>query len=168
MELSPLAVAYARARGNDRISSFGACAALSDLVDLSTAKLLKREISDMIVAPAYDDAALEILMTKKNGKYLIIDIDLDYEPGLVEERTLFGVHLVQDRNNMAITEKTLDHIVTENRDLPDAAKRDLLIAAITLKYTQSNSVCFAKDRQTLGVGAGSITVYTVRGSLLRR
>lgn len=154
MELSPLAVAYARARGTDRISSFGDCAALSDRVDLSTAKLLKKEISDMIVAPAYDDAALEILKAKKKGKYLIIEIDPDYEPGLVEERTLFGVKLVQDRNNVLITEKILEQIVTENTVLPASAKRDLLIAAITLKYTQSNSVCFAKDGQTIGVGAG--------------
>ncbi|MNV13679.1 Bifunctional purine biosynthesis protein PurH [compost metagenome] len=154
MELSPLAVAYARARGTDRISSFGDCAALSDKVDLSTAKLLKREISDMIVAPAYDNDALEILKLKKNGKYLVIEIDPDYEPEPIEERTLFGVNLVQDRNNVLITEKILNNIVTDNKFLPDSAKRDLLIAAITLKYTQSNSVCFAADGQTIGVGAG--------------
>ncbi|MDR7002925.1 phosphoribosylaminoimidazolecarboxamide formyltransferase [Neobacillus niacini] len=154
MELSPLAIAYARARGTDRMSSFGDCAALSDKVDLSVAKFLKREVSDMVVAPAFDDDALEILKSKKKGKYLIIEIDPDYEPEPIEERTLFGVSLVQDRNNMLITEKILNNIVTENKFFPDSAKRDLLISAITLKYTQSNSVCFAKDGQTIGVGAG--------------
>lgn len=154
MELSPLATAYSRARGTDRMSSFGDCAALSDKVDLSVAKLLKREVSDMIVAPAFDDDALEILKSKKKGKYLIIEIDPKYEPEPIEERTLFGVTLVQERNNLLITEKILNNIVTENKYLPDSAKRDLLISAITLKYTQSNSVCFAKDGQTIGVGAG--------------
>lgn len=154
MELSPLAIAYARARGTDRMSSFGDCAALSDKVDLSVAKFLKREVSDMVVAPAFDDDALEILKSKKKGKYLIIEIDPDYEPEPIEERTLFGVSLVQERNNMLITEKILNNIVTENEFFPDSAKRDLLISAITLKYTQSNSVCFAKDGQTIGVGAG--------------
>ncbi|MEH7108327.1 phosphoribosylaminoimidazolecarboxamide formyltransferase [Bacillus sp. JJ1764] len=154
MELSPLAIAYARARGTDRMSSFGDCAALSDKVDLSVAKILKREVSDMIVAPAFDDAALEILKSKRKGKYLIIEIDPDYEPDPIESRTLFGVNLVQERNNVRITEKILNNIVTENKFLPESAKRDLLISAITLKFTQSNSVCFAKDGQTIGVGAG--------------
>lgn len=154
MDLSPLAIAYARARGTDRMSSFGDCAALSDKVDLSVAKILKREVSDMIVAPAFDDDALRILKSKKKGKYLIIEIDPDYEPEPLEERTLFGVNLVQERNNILITEKILNNIVTENKFFPDSAKRDLLISAITLKYTQSNSVCFAKDGQTIGVGAG--------------
>ncbi|MED1472745.1 phosphoribosylaminoimidazolecarboxamide formyltransferase [Bacillus salipaludis] len=154
MDLSPLAIAYARARGTDRMSSFGDCAALSDKVDLSVAKILKREVSDMIVAPAFDDDALEILQSKKKGKYLIIEIDPDYEPEPLEERTLFGVNLIQERNNVLITEKILNNIVTDNKFLPDSAKRDLLISAITLKYTQSNSVCFAKDGQTIGVGAG--------------
>ncbi|WP_141434283.1 phosphoribosylaminoimidazolecarboxamide formyltransferase [Bacillus sp. 03113] len=154
MDLSPLAIAYARARGTDRMSSFGDCAALSDKVDLSVAKILKREVSDMIVAPAFDDDALEILKSKKKGKYLIIEIDPDYEPEPLEERTLFGVNLVQERNNVLITEKILNNIVTENKFLPYSAKRDLLISVITLKYTQSNSVCFAKDGQTIGVGAG--------------
>ncbi|MDR4950409.1 phosphoribosylaminoimidazolecarboxamide formyltransferase [Neobacillus cucumis] len=154
MELSPLAIAYSRARGTDRMSSFGDCAALSDKVDLSVAKILKRDVSDMIVAPAFDDAALEILKSKKKGKYLIIEIDPDYEPDPIESRTLFGVNLVQKRNNVQITEKILNNIVTENKFLPKSAKRDLLISAITLKYTQSNSVCFVKDGQTIGVGAG--------------
>ena len=154
MELSPLAIAYARARGTDRMSSFGDCAALSDKVDLSVAKLLKREVSDMIVAPSFDDDALEILKSKKKGKYLIIEVDPDYEPESIEERTLFGVNLIQDRNNVQMTEKILHNIVTENKSLPDSAKRDLIISAITLKYTQSNSVCFAKDGQTIGIGAG--------------
>lgn len=154
MELSPLAVAYARARGTDRMSSFGDCAALSDKVDIFVAKILKREVSDMIVAPAFDDDALEILKSKKKGKYLIIQIDPEYEPDPIETRTLFGVNLVQERNNVLITEKLLNNIVSENKFLPESAKRDLLISAITLKYTQSNSVCFAKDGQTIGVGAG--------------
>ena len=154
MELSPLAIAYARARGTDRMSSFGDCAALSDKVDLSVAELLKREVSDMIVAPSFDDDALEILKSKKKGKYLIIEVDPDYEPESIEERTLFGVNLIQDRNNVQMTEKILHNIVTENKSLPDSAKRDLIISAITLKYTQSNSVCFAKDGQTIGIGAG--------------
>lgn len=154
MELSPLAVAYSRARGTDRISSFGDCAAFSDKVDLSVAKMLKKEVSDMIVAPAYDDDALEMLKSKKKGRYLIIEIDPGYEPEPIEHKTLFGINLVQERNNLVITEKMLNNTVTENRFLPDSAKRDLLIAAITLKYTQSNSVCFAKDGQTIGVGAG--------------
>lgn len=154
LELSPLAIAYARARGTDRMSSFGDCAALSDNVDLSVAKILKREVSDMVVAPGYDEDALEMLKSKKNGKYLIIEIDPDYEPEPLEERTLFGVNFVQERNNVQITEKILNKIVTENKLLPNSAKRDLLVSAITLKYTQSNSVCFAKDGQTIGVGAG--------------
>lgn len=154
MELSPLAVAYARARGTDRMSAFGDCAALSDKVDIFVAKILTREVSDMIVAPAFDDDALEILKSKKKGKYLIIQIDPVYEPDLIETRTLFGVSLVQERNNVLITEKILNNIVSENKFLPESAKRDLLISAITLKYTQSNSVCFAKDGQTIGVGAG--------------
>ncbi|MGP7816552.1 phosphoribosylaminoimidazolecarboxamide formyltransferase [Niallia sp. 01092] len=154
LELSPLAIAYARARGTDRMSSFGDCAALSDNVDLSVSKILKREVSDMVVAPGYDEDALEMLKSKKNGKYLIIEIDPDYEPEPLEERTLFGVNLVQERNNVLITEKILNNIVTENKFLPNSAKRDLLVSAITLKYTHSNSVCFAKDGQTIGVGAG--------------
>ncbi|MEK8130948.1 phosphoribosylaminoimidazolecarboxamide formyltransferase [Paenibacillus filicis] len=154
LELSPLATAYARARGADRMSSFGDAAALSDVVDASTAQLLKREVSDLVVAPGYTEEALEILKAKKGGKYLIIEIDPDYVPDPVELRTLFGLKLQQERNNAAIEASALEHIVTENKDLPDNAKRDLLIALVTLKYTQSNSICYTLDGQTIGIGAG--------------
>ncbi|MFD1677653.1 phosphoribosylaminoimidazolecarboxamide formyltransferase [Alicyclobacillus fodiniaquatilis] len=154
LELSPLAVAYARARGTDRMSSFGDCAALSDRVDVSVARLLKREVSDLVVAPGYDNDALEILKTKKNGNYLILEIDPNYEPNPIEQRTVFGIKIEQERNNATITEEILQNVVTTKASIPESAKRDLLLAAITLKYTQSNSVCFALDGQTIGVGAG--------------
>jgi len=154
LELSPLATAYARARGADRMSSFGDAAALSDIVDVSTAQLLKREVSDLVVAPGYTDEALEILKSKKGGKYLILQIDPDYVPEPVEKRNLFGLTLQQERNDAVIDDSQLTHIVTENKDLPDNAKRDLLIALVTLKYTQSNSICYALDGQTIGIGAG--------------
>lgn len=154
LELSPLATAYARARGADRMSSFGDAAALSDIVDASTAQLLKREVSDLVVAPGYTDEALEILRAKKNGGYLILQIDPDYVPNPVETRTLFGMTLQQERNDAVIDESALERIVTENKELPENAKRDLLIALVTLKYTQSNSICYTLDGQTIGIGAG--------------
>lgn len=154
LELSPLATAYARARGADRMSSFGDCAALSDIVDASTAQLLKREVSDLVVAPGYTEEALEILKAKKNGGYLVLQIDPDYVPEPIEKRNLFGLTLQQERNDAVIDESALAKIVTNNKQLPDEAKRDLLIALITLKYTQSNSVCYALDGQTIGIGAG--------------
>ncbi len=154
MELSPLATAYARARGADRMSSFGDAAALSDVVDASTATLLKREVSDLVVAPGYTEEALAILREKKGGKYLVLEIDPDYVPEPVESRNLFGLTLTQERNSAMLDDSAFEKIVTANKDLPDNAKRDLLVALITLKYTQSNSVCYALDGQTIGIGAG--------------
>ncbi|SFI70976.1 phosphoribosylaminoimidazolecarboxamide formyltransferase / IMP cyclohydrolase [Paenibacillus sp. UNC496MF] len=154
MELSELATAYARARGADRMSSFGDAAALSDVVDASTALLLKREVSDLVVAPGYTPEALDILKQKKGGKYLILQIDPDYVPDPVETRTLFGMKLQQERNNAVPDASVFDKVVTANKELPDHAKRDLLVALITLKYTQSNSICYALDGQTIGIGAG--------------
>ncbi|MDP5272944.1 phosphoribosylaminoimidazolecarboxamide formyltransferase [Chengkuizengella axinellae] len=153
-ELSPLAIAYARARGADRMSSFGDCAAFSEKVDVTVAKLLKREVSDSIIAPGYDDDALEILKQKKKGKYLIIEIDADYVPTFKETRTVNGITLEQDRNDLKMGQDSLENCVTELTEIPKNARRDLLIALITLKYTQSNSVCFALDGQTIGIGAG--------------
>jgi len=154
MELSPLAVAYVRARGTDRISSFGDCAAFSDEVDVTVANLLKTEVSDIIVAPSYSQEALEILKQKKKGKYLILEIDSHYVPAPIEKRTVFGITLEQERNDVRIRKEVFDNIVTAQCDIPDRAKQDLLVALITLKYTQSNSVCFALDGQTIGIGAG--------------
>lgn len=154
LELSPLATAYARARGADRMSSFGDAAALSDTVDASTANLLKREVSDLVVAPGYTDEALEILKAKKGGKYLVLQIDPEYVPDPQEMRLLFGLKLEQQRNDAVITEASFERIATKNKDLTDDAKRDLLVALITLKYTQSNSICYALDGQTIGIGAG--------------
>ncbi|WP_426449805.1 phosphoribosylaminoimidazolecarboxamide formyltransferase [Paenibacillus sp. S-38] len=154
LELSPLATAYARARGADRMSSFGDAVALSDVVDASTALLLKREVSDLVVAPGYTPEALEILKAKKNGGYLMLQIDPEYVPNPVETRTLFGLTLQQERNDAVIDASALERIVTENKDLPENAKRDLLIALVTLKYTQSNSICYTLDGQTIGIGAG--------------
>jgi phosphoribosylaminoimidazolecarboxamide formyltransferase/IMP cyclohydrolase len=154
LELSPLATAYARARGADRMSSFGDAAALSDVVDASTAQLLKREVSDLVVAPGYTEEALAILKAKKGGKYLILQIDPAYVPDPVESRKLFGLTLTQERNNAVIDAEALAHVVTVNKDLPDNARRDLLIALVTLKYTQSNSICYTLDGQTIGIGAG--------------
>lgn len=155
LELSPLASAYAKARGADRMSSYGDWAALSDVCDKETALLLKREVSDGIIAPGYTDEALEILKTKKRGNYNIVKIDPNYTPAQQEYKDVFGVTFQQGRNELKIDEEFLTkNIITENKELPEEAKRDLLIALITLKYTQSNSVCYAKDGQAIGVGAG--------------
>lgn len=155
LELSPLASAYAKARGADRMSSYGDWAALSDVCDKETALLLKREVSDGIIAPGYTDEALEILKTKKSGNYNIVKIDPNYTPAPQEYKDVFGVTFQQGRNELKIDEEFLTkNIITENKELPEEAKRDLLIALITLKYTQSNSVCYAKDGQAIGVGAG--------------
>ena len=151
---SPLACAYARARGTDRMSSFGDWIALSDVCDLTTARLIKREISDGIIAPGYTDEALELLKTKKKGNYNIVEIDPSYIPARVETKEVFGITFEQGRNNFEINEALFENIVTENKLLPPEAVRDLTVALITLKYTQSNSVCYAYDGQAIGVGAG--------------
>ncbi|MBR4457792.1 MAG: phosphoribosylaminoimidazolecarboxamide formyltransferase [Clostridia bacterium] len=153
-ELSPLACAYARARGADRMSSFGDWISLSDVCDKATALLIKPEVSDGIIAPGYTDEALEILKSKRKGGYNIVRIDPDYVPAALERKQVFGVTFEQGRNDSPIDAGCLQEIVTKNRDLPEAAQRDLLIALITLKYTQSNSVCYVKDGQAIGVGAG--------------
>lgn len=154
LELSPLACAYARARGADRMSSFGDWIALSDVCDVPTAKLIAREVSDGIIAPGYEPEALEILKGKRKGGYNVVQIDEKYTPAPVEHKDVFGITFEQGRNELKIDESSLENIVTENKTLSDDAKRDLVIALITLKYTQSNSVCYAKDGQTIGVGAG--------------
>ncbi len=151
---SPLACAYARARGTDRMSSFGDWIALSDECDATTAKLVSREVSDGIIAPSYSAEALEILKGKRNGNYNIVKIDANYVPAVQEKKQVFGITFEQGRNNFRIDEELLSNMVTENKELPDEAKRDLIIALITLKYTQSNSVCYAYDGQAIGVGAG--------------
>ena len=153
-ELSPIACAYIRARGADRLCSYGDWAALSDVCDAATAAYLQAEVSDGIIAPGYTDKALEILKTKKKGKYNVVQIDPDYVPAEQECKDVFGVTFEQGHNNFKIDASLLQNIVTENRDLPEAAARDLVISLITLKYTQSNSVCYVKDGQTVGVGAG--------------
>lgn len=153
-ELSPLAAAYVRARGTDRLSSFGDFISLSDRCDLSTAKAIQREVSDGVIAPDYDDDALELLKKKRKGAYTVIRIDESYRPDPIEIRQVYGITFEQGRNDIELTERLFDNVVTENRDMPEAAKRDMLIAMITLKYTQSNSVCYAKNGQTIGVGAG--------------
>ena len=154
IELSPVATAYIRARGADRMSSYGDFVALSDPCDAQTASFLQREVSDGIIAPAYSEAALEILKTKRKGSYLVIQMDPSYVPAEKETKTVFGVTFEQKRNDVAITKDCLKDIVTKNKDLPEDAKRDLLLSLITLKYTQSNSVCYAKDGQAIGIGAG--------------
>ena len=154
IDLSPLACAYVRARGADRMSSFGDFAAVSDKVDMSLAKIMQHEVSDGIIAPDYDEDALELLKTKKKGNYTIIKMDESYVPDPIERRTVYGITFEQGRNNCKIDKSLLDNIVTENRELPESAKRDLVIALIALKYTQSNSVCYAENGQTIGVGAG--------------
>ena len=154
MDLSPLASAYARARGADRMSSFGDFVALSDVCDKSTALVLQHEVSDGVIAPGYEPEALEILSAKKKGKYNVIQIDPAYEPEELETKQVFGITFEQKRNNDHITEDLLQNRPTKNKKIPEAARRDLLIAMITLKYTQSNSVCYVKDGQTIGVGAG--------------
>ena len=153
-ELSALACAYARARGADRMSSFGDFIALSDVCDVSTAKIIKREVSDGVIAPGYEPEALEILKGKKKGNYNIIQIDPEYVPCPVERKQVFGITFEQGRNDLKIDEEFLGNIVTKNKDLPKQAKIDLMIALITLKYTQSNSVCYAKGGQAIGIGAG--------------
>ena len=154
LDESPLACAYARARGTDRMCSFGDWVALSDEVDALTAKLIKREISDGVIAPGYTDEALAILKQKRGGNYNIVKIDPDYVPDEAEHKQVYGITFLQGRNNFEINEALLSDIVTANKDLPESAKRDLIIALITLKYTQSNSVCYAVDGQAIGVGAG--------------
>lgn len=154
LDESPLACAYARARGTDRMSSFGDWIALSDVCDATTAKLIKREVSDGVIAPGYTDEALEILKQKRKGNYNIVKIDPNYIPDEIERKQVFGITFEQGRNNFEINEALLNELVTENKELPDSAKRDLIIALITLKYTQSNSVCYAVDGQAIGVGAG--------------
>mgnify|MGYP002561389527 CR=1 FL=1 len=151
---SPLALAYARARGTDRMCSFGDWAALSDVCDKKTAELIKREVSDGVIAPGYEPEALEILKSKRGGNYNIVEIDPEYTPDAVERKQVFGITFEQGRNNFKIDESLLQNIVTENKSIPENAKRDLIISLITLKYTQSNSVCFAFNGQAIGVGAG--------------
>ena len=153
-ELSPLACAYARARGADRMSSFGDFIALSDVCDKYTASLIKREVSDGVIAPGFTDEALEILKAKKKGNYCVIKIDENYRPAPLEHKQVFGITFEQGRQELPIDDELLSNVVTENKEIPEAAKRDLKIALITLKYTQSNSVCFVKDGQAIGVGAG--------------
>ena len=153
-ELSPIACAYIRARGADRLCSYGDWAALSDVCDAATANYLKAEVSDGVIAPGYTDEALEILKTKKKGGYNVVQIDPDYVPAPQEYKDVFGITFQQGRNNFKIDEELLTNIVTENHDLPEAAKIDMIVSLITLKYTQSNSVCYVKDGQAIGVGAG--------------
>ena len=154
MELSPIACAYVRARGADRLCSYGDWAALSDVCDADTARYLALEVSDGVIAPGYTDEALAILKIKRKGGYNVVQIDPDYAPKAVEHKDVFGITFEQGRNSFAINEALLDNIVTDNKELPESAKRDMLIALITLKYTQSNSVCYVKDGQAIGVGAG--------------
>ncbi len=154
LDVSPLATAYARARGTDRMSSFGDWIALSDVCDVTTAKLIKREVSDGVIAPGYEPEALEILKSKRNGNYNIVKIDPDYVPAPQEVKQVYGITFEQGRNNFEINNELLANIVTANKEMPDSAKRDLIISLITLKYTQSNSVCYAVDGQAIGVGAG--------------
>ena len=154
LDNSPLALAYARARGTDRMSSFGDWIALSDTCDVTTARIIAREVSDGVIAPDYEPEALEILKSKKKGAYNIIKIDKNYVPAEIERKQVFGITFEQGRNNFSINKELLTNIVTENKNLPEAAIRDLIVSLITLKYTQSNSVCFAVDGQAIGVGAG--------------
>lgn len=153
-DLSPLASAYARARGADRMSSFGDFISLSDVCDVDTAKLIKREVSDGVIAPGYEPEALEILKAKKKGNYNVIQIDPAYVPAPVETKQVYGISFEQGRNELHIDDALFENIVTENKELPEQAKIDLIIAMITLKYTQSNSVCYVKDGQAIGIGAG--------------
>ena len=153
-ELSPLACAYARARGADRMSSFGDFISLSDVCDVATAKLIKREVSDGVIAPGYEPEALELLKQKKKGNYAIIEVDPNYEPAPIEHKEVFGITFEQGRNELVIDDELLSNVVTENKEITEQAKIDLAIALITLKYTQSNSVCYAKDGQAIGIGAG--------------
>ena len=154
VELSPIACAYARARGADRMSSYGDWIALSDECDEATATLIAREVSDGIIAPSYTEKALEILKGKRKGSYNIVKIDPDYKPAPIEHKDVFGITFEQGRNEFKINNALLENIVTDNKNMPESAKRDLIISLITLKYTQSNSVCYAKDGQAIGIGAG--------------
>ncbi len=154
MELSPLACAYARARGADRMSSFGDWISLSDVCDVSTALLIKPEVSDGVIAPGYEPEALEILKSKRKGNYNIVEIDPDYDPAKLEQKDVFGITFEQERNELNITDDFFANVVTENKEMTEAALRDLAISMITLKYTQSNSVCYVKDGQAIGIGAG--------------
>ena len=154
VEFTPLANAYARARGADRMSSFGDFISLSDVCDKATALIIKREVSDGVIAPGYTPEALEILKAKKKGNYNIIEIDASYVPAPIERKEVFGITFEQGRNELVIDEHFFDHVVTENKEIPEAAKRDLAVAMITLKYTQSNSVCYVKGGQAIGIGAG--------------
>ncbi len=162
-ELSPIACAYVRARGADRMSSYGDWAALSDVCDADTARLLKKEVSDGVIAPGYTEEALEILRQKKKGNYNVVQINPNYVPNEIEHKQVFGITFEQGRNNIKIDESLLTNIVSENKELPESAKRDLIIALIALKYTQSNSVAYAKDGQCIGIGAGQQSrVHCVR------
>lgn len=162
-ELSPIACAYVRARGADRMSSYGDWAALSDVCDADTARLLKKEVSDGVIAPGFTEEALEILRQKKKGNYNVVQIDPDYVPEEIEHKQVFGITFEQGRNNIKIDESLLTNIISENKNLPESAKRDLMIALISLKYTQSNSVAYAKDGQCIGIGAGQQSrVHCVR------
>ena len=154
MEMSPLSAAYARARGADRVSSYGDWAALSDIVDVPTARIISREVSDGVIAPGYDVEALEILKKKKNGKYNVIEIDKNYVPKDTEIREVFGISFEQKRNDLEISKSIMTNIVTANKELPESAIRDLIVATTTIKYTQSNTIGFAVDGQAIGVGAG--------------
>ena len=154
VEFTPLANAYARARGADRMSSFGDFISLSDVCDKATALIIKREVSDGVIAPGYTPEALEILKAKKKGNYNIIEIDASYVPAPIERKEVFGITFEQGRNELVIDEHFFDHVVTENKEIPEEAKRDLAVAMITLKYTQSNSVCYVKGGQAIGIGAG--------------
>ena len=154
LELSPLACAYAKARGADRMSSYGDFIALSDVCDVPTAKMIQREVSDGVIAPGYEPEALEILKSKRKGTYCIIKMDENYKPAEIERKQVYGVTFEQGRNELVIDDAMMSNIVTECKDLPETAKHDLIISLITLKYTQSNSVCYVKDGQAIGVGAG--------------
>ena len=154
VELTPMSTAYIRARGSDRMCSYGDFAALSDECDAATASFLKREVSDGVIAPSYSEEALEILKTKKKGNYLVLQMDPDYEAEPTETRQIFGITFEQGHNNAVIDENLLENVVTANKEIPDEAKRDLIVSLITLKYTQSNSVCYVKDGQAIGIGAG--------------
>jgi len=153
-DLSPIATAYVRARGGDRMCSFGDAVGVSDVVDISLAQVLKREVSDLIIAPGYDNAALEVLKQKKKGNYIILSIDPDYQPPEIETRELFGISLSQKRNDLMITSEHFKNIITKNQSLPDDVRDTLIVATVALKYTQSNSVCVAYDGQVIGMGAG--------------
>ena len=154
MEFTPLANAYARARGADRMSSFGDFISLSDVCDVATAKIIKREVSDGVIAPGYEPEALDILKAKKKGNYNVVEIDPSYMPHPIERKEVYGITFEQGRNELKIDENFFANVVTENKEIPESAKIDLAIAMITLKYTQSNSVCYAKGGQAIGIGAG--------------